>query len=1631
MSKLLNRLNPSQQKAVTHETGPLLIIAGPGSGKTRTVVHSIAYAIKKGVQPDRILAFSFTGKACSELRKELKKLIDEEERDLVQIFTFHGFCRKVLKEDLGRLHRGDALNFQDLDEDEQEKADQRRVAQAIKDLQYKSVKFKDVHNFIIKCKLGVLPSKAGNSKYAEIYDRYEQRLKKDGWIDYANQLLLANELLREVPEVKEKWQNMFELIFVDEYQDTDRVQYRIINALAEPHQNLRVVGDDDQGIYGWRGANIQNILNFEKDYPNAKVISLGQNYRSTKKIVEASRALVEFNPDRREKDLFTRNCEGEKVIHLHCENANVEANTIADFIKDQNLSDFAILYCTKAQVHPFEEVFSKWKISYDNLDNKEKRCFEQSEGTVSLMTIHKSKGLEFPNVFVVGVCSGLLPHYNSKEEDWDEELRLLYVAMTRAKNWLCLSSYEKDAKFPRGRSQFLSYIPLSLLKTTETLDNISIPPHPEEMELLVTKEPLDYVEPLPEKLLGSGMTVIGIDPGNIGTQKTNVGWSVTQKSDDGYSVLCFDTENPVGMPENKLQQIKQKIDALIAAHSPAGIAVEKIEVGIEATIEDWFLHVAVCVAAIRSIADQHEIECHLYTPQHVKDAATGNKKALKEDVQKGVMQICNLPQTPEPHHSADAIAASLCYLRSYLNSSRFEGNKRKQKHYEVGCGYLGKGQYEIAVYEFKKAIKIDPIYTDAHCELGRAYLAQSNLDRAENAAKTALRLTENNHPDSQKLLDAIGHYRSGRNAVNNKQFNEAITEFQKSINLEPFFFDAHYELSRVHLRLGNLQVAKHVVEEALKLADDCPPIQRLSDAIKLYNAGINFLNNRRYNDGIDKLKKAIDRESIFTEAHYWLGYAHFQNGALEPAEQSAKYTLELNSNHQLTHTLLDEIKKTYVDKGYEALDCLDLTEAEQYRNKALQIDEHYQPTHKLFESIKKAHYKQACAYLNNKQYDYAISEFNKLINKDPNFIDAYCGLGRAYLEKGNLRDAENHVNTALKRDANYQPARDLLEDIRRAYYSRGRDHLDNRRYDEAITAFKETINKYSSFIEAYCGLAWAYLGEGNWVMAGRSVRSAYDLDPNYRDVLQLMETTKRRHCELGRDYLNQGTSSAAEKSTNEVLRLDPYYQPARDLLEDIKQAYYNRSCNYLDNLQYIEAITAFGETINRYPKFAAAHCGLGQTYLRKGDLTKAADSAKKALRLDPHYQPALNLLEDIKQTYYNQGCDHLDNQRYGEAIHLFTKTINKYPDFTKAHYRLAQAYFEQGDDLVAAEESIKETLKLDPNYQPAHALLRDIKREYHNRGIVHIETAEYKKAINLLLKEYNIDPKDKQLCMDIGDTYCLMDCYANAARWYQKVTEIAPNDKIAYIELGNAYYNTGKYEKSIDSFEKARTLDPHCEKTYDSWQRADFKLQKDKEMKADRMIRIPAEKFQIKSKDRESKDCENLEYTVYVDEFYIDAYLVTNAQYKVFADKNPEWQKSCISEDYLRDWNGNNYPQGKDNHPVTYVNWYDAMAYALWIGKRLPTEVEWEKASCEFGDTVLAGNHPSSVSEWCLNEYTPSFPCPNPIVGADNTDEIINNFKNIKTRRVVRMVGGTNRRGHSPLFTHHNYGFRCVSSGTD
>ncbi len=960
MSKFLEGLNPSQREAVTHEAGPLLIIAGPGSGKTRTVVHSIAYAIENGVMPEQILAFSFTVKASEELQDRVEEIVGEEKGYLVNISTFHSFCRQVLKEDIDKLGRGYARNFRALEENDQRKIvknlariNEQRVRAEIEHIQsYKFPNPDEVLNFIKKCKAReISPLDAGpyahefhrSKDYIKIYESYEQLLKTNGWIDYESQQLFTEELFRNVPEVKTKWQNKFELIFVDEYQDTDPIQYRIVKTLAESHQNLRVVGDDDQGIYGWRGADIQNILNFEKNYPKAKVISLGQNYRSTQKIVEISHALAEFNPDRRDKDLFTRNFEGEKVKYLHCDNDEEEAATIASFIQrsinqgNWQPRDFAVLYRTNKQAYAFKTAFSDLGIQYHIVGDS----LDVPTIGISIMTIHKSKGLEFPNVFVTGICQDLLPHYyNSDEKDWGEELRLLYVAMTRAKNWLCLSSYEEEGKFQRkrGRSPFLErgYIPSSLLESVETLESVLIPPSPPEMTVPVTGETAEYIEPLPEKLLGDGMTVLGIDPGI-----QNVGWSITKKSPVGYTVLRYGTQTTTGW-QNTIVQTESTINKLITLHHPDAIAVEKLD----GATEEWFRYVAGCVATIKNIAAQHGIECHLYTPQHVKYAATGNRSAYKLDVQKAVKRMCNLQEIPEPHHSADAIATSLCYLRSYLNSSRFEGDKRKQERYKAGCDYLDKKQYETAIDTFKEAINIDPIYADAHCGLGRAYLGLDKLEEAENLANEVLRLDENyqlarpllgdikqahvnrskdylnqgnlaaaeestnealrldkNYLPARELRETIRklYCNQGLDYIADRAFDKAVKSLQKAKDIDP----------NDKAVWSNLGLAYYLIDEYVNAASCYRKVTDLDpkDKNAYSNLGNAYFLMGAYSDAIEPLQKACALDPNCGKFHYYLGRAQFELDRLGEAKWAVKKALESNQVHHPTIKLLKKIEK--------------------------------------------------------------------------------------------------------------------------------------------------------------------------------------------------------------------------------------------------------------------------------------------------------------------------------------------------------------------------------------------------------------------------------------------------------------------------------------------------------------------------------------------------------------------------------------------------------------------------------------------------------------------------------------------------------------------------------------------------
>jgi DNA helicase II / ATP-dependent DNA helicase PcrA len=371
--KLLNGLNPEQQKAVKTVDGPLLLMAGAGSGKTRVLTHRIAYLmVEKGVNPYNILAITFTNKAAREMRERIQKMMGGA-ADEIWISTFHSMCVRILRRDIDRL--GYNRNFTILDSTDQQSV----IKSILKD------KNMDPKKFDPRAILGTISSAknelitpeeyaktAGDyfsQKVSDVYEEYQRRLRKNNALDFDDLIMITITLFIRVPEVLEYYQRKFQYIHVDEYQDTNRAQYMLVKLLAQRFQNLCVVGDSDQSIYRWRGADIANILSFEKDYPRASVILLEQNYRSTKKILLAANMVIQNNLNRKPKNLWTENAEGNKIMHYRADSEQGEAQFVIGKIQEllrngRKLSDIAILYRTNAQSRVIEESFLKSNIDY-------------------------------------------------------------------------------------------------------------------------------------------------------------------------------------------------------------------------------------------------------------------------------------------------------------------------------------------------------------------------------------------------------------------------------------------------------------------------------------------------------------------------------------------------------------------------------------------------------------------------------------------------------------------------------------------------------------------------------------------------------------------------------------------------------------------------------------------------------------------------------------------------------------------------------------------------------------------------------------------------------------------------------------------------------------------------------------------------------------------------------------------------------------------------------------------------------------------------------------------------------------------------------------------------------------------
>ena len=410
MNKILEGLNPAQRKAVECLEGPLLILAGAGSGKTKTLTHRIANLISHGVQPHKILAVTFTNKAAKEMRGRLWDLLGgggrntsfEEpktwasapERPEKEVFgqdphqmnsepprsfmpymgTFHGIAVKILRIEANVL--GLDKNFVIYDMDDQV-ALIRRIIKDLKMTDNKQLKPKSVQSIISSEKnQGNGPDEyeakvlyPNQKQIAKIFYRYEEDKRKAGALDFDDLLLKELELLQKYPEVRQKWQERFEHILIDEYQDTNTIQYNIVKLLVNEEQNICAVGDDWQSIYSWRGADFTNILNFERDFKGAKVIKLEQNYRSTGNILEASQKVINNNKTRTKKTLFTESGKGEPIDIESLQDETAEANFVALKIINMqrdypDFSDFAVLYRTNAQSYAFEKVFINMHIPY-------------------------------------------------------------------------------------------------------------------------------------------------------------------------------------------------------------------------------------------------------------------------------------------------------------------------------------------------------------------------------------------------------------------------------------------------------------------------------------------------------------------------------------------------------------------------------------------------------------------------------------------------------------------------------------------------------------------------------------------------------------------------------------------------------------------------------------------------------------------------------------------------------------------------------------------------------------------------------------------------------------------------------------------------------------------------------------------------------------------------------------------------------------------------------------------------------------------------------------------------------------------------------------------------------------------
>ncbi len=470
---ILKGLNQQQKEAVYSTQNRLLVVAGAGTGKTKVITHRIANLIGNGVKPNQILAVTFTNKAAAEMRERVIHLtnIRSLNQEGITLGTFHSIAADILRKYGSKIDIPSDFSILD------EKESLELIRKTIEELELNSQQFRPstIQNQISR-KKSCHDSKqnqqiSGNDFFPQnlntILEKYDGHLKERKALDFDDLIHKTVVLFEEYPEALEEYQKKWTHIHVDEYQDTDNTQYKLIRLLGGNQNNICAVGDEDQSIYGFRGADFTNILNFEKTWPDAKIVTLERNYRSTQKILDAANAVISKNKMRREKNLFTREKAGTKLTVFEAEDEKEEADFIAKEIKNllqKKMPPYSIAILCRANFQFSVIAGSLFKYSLPYLAISEQDALSNAKQPIRLMTVHAAKGLEFRHIFIPGMEKGLFP-YSSDEE----ERRLFYVALTRGqeKVFLSWSRFRSSFGFKKINqpSQFLSDIPQNLIRS--------------------------------------------------------------------------------------------------------------------------------------------------------------------------------------------------------------------------------------------------------------------------------------------------------------------------------------------------------------------------------------------------------------------------------------------------------------------------------------------------------------------------------------------------------------------------------------------------------------------------------------------------------------------------------------------------------------------------------------------------------------------------------------------------------------------------------------------------------------------------------------------------------------------------------------------------------------------------------------------------------------------------------------------------------------------------------------------------------------------------------------------------------------------------------------------------------------